>query len=165
MPKNLVDNQPRVNIAEIMLSQGYIVTKDYHYPLMFYAPGTTRDQMREHSVDPVVSLTHSDIMAIQRTCQNEQDVLIAIHSIATTGAMPDPLAKRIESAVEARTADLRREAEEARDLRREVAEMRKEMAAMREKSSATASPKKSGKASPKGASKKPALTGPVAAPE
>lgn len=97
---------PKVSVSDVMTSQGFVPTTSLQFPLMFFAPGTTRNQVKSGEKVPVIKLTQEQIEEIEEWASSPEQVLIAVSSIAEKGSMPDPLQDRIEAAAAARTKDL-----------------------------------------------------------
>jgi len=97
---------PKVSVSDVMTSQGFIPTTSFQFPLMFFAPGTTRNQVKSGEKAPVIKLTQEQIEEIEEWASSPEQVMIAVSSIADNGCMPDPLQDRIEAAAAVRTKDL-----------------------------------------------------------
>lgn len=80
-----------------MLRRGYVLSSSWEHAFLFWPPHTTREQIKG-GMAPTIKLTTLDVERIHEYAQSEEDVLIAIYSLATKGSMPDPLQERVEAA-------------------------------------------------------------------
>lgn len=96
---------PKVSVSDVMTAQGFIPTTSFQFPLMFYSPGTTREQVKAGK-PPVVKLTQNQIEEIEEWASTPDQVLMAVSSVSEKGTMPDPLQDRIEAAAAERTKEL-----------------------------------------------------------
>lgn len=91
-------------MVAVLTDRGYIISSSGPHAVIVWPPGTDREQVRAGRT-PIAKLTAMHMNQIQETAQTEEDVLISVASIAETGAMPDPLQRRIEEAIAAKDAE------------------------------------------------------------
>ena len=122
---------PAFSVINTLLGMGYVaIDGDKDYAYCIYPKGTTRIQIKQRSIEPILRLRQSEIAQIEEWARSEDDILIGATSIATSGALPDPIAQRVEAAVARETAALseRLRVYEERESRELAAKLAKEKA-------------------------------------
>lgn len=93
----------KFTVNDVMIRKGYIFVDGFGgYASMFYPAGTTRQQIKQRAVEPVLKLRTAEINRIQEWAQTEDDILIGALAIHDTGNLPDPIQQRIEAEIEKR---------------------------------------------------------------
>lgn len=97
LPK--LQKPPKFPVVAVLSAHGYTLSSSWEHPILGWPKGTTREQIKG-GMKPTIALTSRDVENIQEYANSEEDVLIAVHSLATKGSMPDPLQERVEAAAE-----------------------------------------------------------------
>lgn len=122
---------PEYSVIKTLEGMGYVpIDGGGEYAYYIFPKGTTRMQVKQKSVEPLLKLRGREIARIEEWARSEDDILIGATSFATTGDLPDPIAQRVEAAVARETAALseRLRVYEEREARELAAKLAKEKA-------------------------------------